>query len=137
MELAKKISEDPFKFIFVNEDDKKEGKIEELKKEYPYEVMRTDPPDTEEGKIVEEFFDLKDGKVQQGYKVVDDVNFYQRKINALEKDLSVDDYKIVKCYEYFLVNKPLPYDIVKLHEERQAKRDEINRLKTIINQLNK
>lgn len=137
MELAKVISENPLQFVFVGEDDKKENIIEELKKEYPYEVVRTEPPEVEEGKTIEEFFELMDGKVQQGYKIVDDINFYQQKINLLEKELDKDDYKITKAYEYSLVGKELPYDIKKLHGERQAKRDEINRLKDIINQFNK
>jgi hypothetical protein len=42
--------------------------------------------------------------------------------------IKVGDYKIIKCSEYQLAGKELPYDITELHAERQALRDEINKL---------
>lgn len=50
------------------------------------------------------------------------------KIKALKKGIESSDYQIIKCYEYALCNLPSPYDVTKLHEERQALRDEINEL---------
>lgn len=62
----------------------------------------------------------------------------EQEIEGMKQDLASSDYKITKSMEYFLVGllqyqgqvsdliKELPYDIVALHEERQAKRDEIN-----------
>ena len=44
----------------------------------------------------------------------------------LESQLSGGDYKIIKCAEAQAVGDPLPYDAVKLHADRQAKRDRIN-----------
>lgn len=52
-------------------------------------------------------------------------NSYIRKL--IEK-LEADDYKIIKCYESFLVGEEPPYDIKGLHEMRQSIRNEINRL---------
>lgn len=50
------------------------------------------------------------------------------KIKALKQEIESTDYQIIKCYEYALCNLPLPYDAIKLHEERQALRNEINEL---------
>ena len=47
-------------------------------------------------------------------------------IAFLESELSATDYKIIKCYEYSLAGLDLPYDISKLHQERQEIRDKIN-----------
>lgn len=55
------------------------------------------------------------------------------KIESLKQEIESSDYKIIKCYEYALCNLPLPYDVIKLHEERQAIRDEINELKKTLN----
>ena len=49
-------------------------------------------------------------------------------IAALKQEIESTDYQIIKCYEYALNNLPSPYDITKLHEERQALRDKINEL---------
>ena len=64
----------------------------------------------EHNKIVEEFAEI--GKEQE--------------IEGMKQDLASSDYKIIKCMECFLLGKELPYDLDKLHEERQSKRDEIN-----------
>jgi hypothetical protein len=47
-------------------------------------------------------------------------------ISFLKTQLTATDYKIIKCYEYSLVDLPAPYDITALHAERQALRDQIN-----------
>ena len=44
----------------------------------------------------------------------------------LKQQLADTDYQIIKCYEYQLVGLPLPYDIGRLHAERQLIRDLIN-----------
>lgn len=46
--------------------------------------------------------------------------------NALRES----DFKIIKSYEYSLVGKELPYDIVELHEQRQPLREKINQLES-------
>lgn len=50
----------------------------------------------------------------------------QDEINELKQKLADSDYKITKCQEYSLIGLELPYDVLKLHEERQKIRDEIN-----------
>ncbi len=58
-----------------------------------------------------------------------DPNFEDKqKLGQLRVELSESDYKIIKCYEYSLVGKELPYDIEALHTERQNVRNEINQL---------
>ena len=52
----------------------------------------------------------------------------QARIAELKAQLDGTDYKIIKCSECQLAGVELPYDIVALHAERQAIRDEINQL---------
>lgn len=52
----------------------------------------------------------------------------QAKIKELQSELNESDYKIIKCNEYKLAGLELPYDIEELHRQRQALRDEINKL---------
>lgn len=49
-------------------------------------------------------------------------------IQKLKKQLDDTDYKIIKCSEYSLAGKELPYDIEYLHAQRQAIRDRITEL---------
>lgn len=49
-------------------------------------------------------------------------------IAELKKQLSATDYKVIKCAECQLLGMEMPYDVADLHAERQAIRDEINRL---------
>lgn len=51
-------------------------------------------------------------------------------IDLLKRQIEETDYKVIKCHEYALVGKPLPYDIEAIHAERQAIRDRINKLQT-------
>ena len=48
-----------------------------------------------------------------------------RALKAYEKDLTDSDYKIIKCYEYSLAGLEMPYDIEKLHMEREKLREKI------------
>ena len=52
----------------------------------------------------------------------------KEEIQELKKQLDVTDYKIIKCSEYSLAGKELPYDIEYLHTQRQAIRDRITEL---------
>lgn len=46
-----------------------------------------------------------------------------------------DDYKIIKCYEAQLMNRPMPYNIGELISERDSKRAQINNLENQLEQL--
>lgn len=50
------------------------------------------------------------------------------KIRELKAQLSATDYKVIKCSECQLLGQEMPYDVDALHAERQAIRDEINKL---------
>lgn len=52
-------------------------------------------------------------------------------IETLKKALKDTDYKITKCSEYQLVGLELPYNVLELHLERQALRDQINALEAL------
>lgn len=49
-------------------------------------------------------------------------------IAELKAQLSATDYKVIKCSECQLLGMEMPYDVAALHAERQAIRDEINKL---------
>ena len=52
----------------------------------------------------------------------------QSRIVELKAELNATDYKIIKCSECSLAGAEMPYDVVALHAQRQAIRDEINKL---------
>lgn len=54
----------------------------------------------------------------------------QVEITQLKAELAASDYKIIKCAECDLANESAPYDIDKLHDERQVLRDKINELES-------
>lgn len=58
----------------------------------------------------------------------ENIEFKKHRISQLKMFISNTDYQILKCAEYQALGKDMPYDIAKLHEERQSFRDEINRL---------
>lgn len=101
--------------------------------------------DIDGGIEVKELPPMEDNKKMLAYKLenekwVFDENKYkeilsqeveeekQAKIKELQSKLNESDYKIIKCNEYKLAGLELPYDIEELHKQRQALRDEINKL---------
>lgn len=88
--------------------------------------------DLTKGKLVK-------GKMKHNDGTVEDVQLYildkpthtvppRVEIERLKAKLTATDYKVIKCSECQLTGEPMPYDITALHAERQAIRDEINRL---------
>lgn len=55
----------------------------------------------------------------------------EEQIDALKRELEATDYKIIKCSECQLLGAEMPYDVVAIHEERQAIRDKINALESV------
>ena len=49
-------------------------------------------------------------------------------VQQLKAQLGESDYKVIKCAEYQLAGLPLPYKLSTLHAERQAIRDQINKV---------
>lgn len=62
------------------------------------------------------------------YTIVDDgvEKPVAERIAELKNQLSATDYKVIKCAECQTLGQEMPYDVEKLHAERQAIRDEIN-----------
>ena len=91
--------------------------------------------DLEKGKLVKTKLYKKDGTVEDvmmytDIRTVPTVSTVPKsvKIRKLKEQLAATDYKVIKCAECQLLGEELPYDIIQLHAERQAIRDEINRL---------
>jgi hypothetical protein len=61
-------------------------------------------------------------------KEISDNNDKFTRINELKFLLEASDYKVTKCYEAKLLEKPMPYDLIALVSQRQSWRDEINEL---------
>lgn len=77
--------------------------------------------------------DRKSGKVIRSWKVEkNSSSLVLNKIDNLKKNLTKSDVKLNKCLEAQLLGTEMPYDVKSLISERQAKRDEINRLETLL-----
>jgi hypothetical protein len=57
------------------------------------------------------------------------------RLPELKKMLQDTDYKIIKCYEAFMRQLPLPYNLEELSAQRDAWREEINQLEQEIENL--
>lgn len=77
--------------------------------------------------------DRKSGKVIRSWKVEkNSISLVLNKIDNLKKNLTKSDVKLNKCLEAQLLGTEMPYDVKSLISERQAHRDEINRLETLL-----
>lgn len=52
-------------------------------------------------------------------------------LTLTKQQLADGDYRIIKCYEYQMTGLELPYDIVRLHTEKQQIRDKIAQLEEL------
>lgn len=99
-------------------------------KPYPFEAVVW--CDNNNAQIVEKTEIQNDEEVQY-YEIIKkpeptEEQVKQKHIVELKDELNSTDYKIIKCSECSLAGVTLPYDIEMLHAQRQAIRDEINRL---------
>ena len=87
----------------------------------------------EQMKIIDAGVERKATAEEEAY--IKKMHFYDEmmekkmELSSLEKQLSDGDYKIIKSYEYSLMNIEIPYDMEQLHSERQNIRDRINSLR--------
>lgn len=107
----------------------KDGKIYDIRKGV----------DTGEGTIL--YNGHEDEMRALGYKpytpepyVESQESILQREIDELSNSFN-DDYKIIKCYEAQLMNKPMPYNIGELINARDEKRSRINALEELLKEL--
>ena len=90
--------------------------------------------DLTNGRLAKGKFKHKDGTVEDVMMYIPNRTTPNRtipksvQIRKLKEKLSATDYKVIKCAECQLLGLDMPYDVDALHAERQAIRDEINRL---------
>lgn len=108
------------------------SRMTELRESGFLDFVTSEQPQVKSGQIAVDSFKIIDGKVVQSWEIKTDPEAIQTQINELKEQLSESDYRVTKCYECSLVGKTLPYDIQELHTERQAIRDEINRLESML-----
>lgn len=71
-------------------------------------------------------------KLQEKKQKIDNLN---SQISSLKDQLTASDYKIIKAYEYFLVDKEIEYDIDVVHTERDDLRKQVNALEQELHEL--
>jgi hypothetical protein len=90
-------------------------------------------------------------KQEIGFEIIDDGNgkpistvpldsinkesIKKRKIKEIKENLNSTDYKVTKCYEAFMRQLPLPYNLEELAAQRDAWRAEINQLEQELENL--
>lgn len=126
MELAKILPNGTIDLRYC--DPKIGSRVTELRNAGFLDFVASEQPQCDAGYIATDSFTIIDGKVVQSWETKIDTEAIQTQIDELKEQLTATDYKVTKCYESSLVGETLPYDIKALHAERQAIRDEINRL---------
>ena len=130
MELAKLMSTNEIELIFCP--DGHSEKIAEYKKNGYGEFVPGKQPEVEPGFVAADSFKTKKGKVVQSWEVKRDPTYTKKQIDELKAQLAATDYKIIKCIEASLTGEQLPYDPKVVHKQRQAIRDEVNRLQLLL-----
>jgi hypothetical protein len=82
---------------------------------------------------------------EEGYKEYNEDSFEVQKLlnipeknkqmEKLKKLLTETDYKVIKCYESFMRQQTLPYNLEELSAQRDAWREEINQLEQELAEL--
>ena len=73
-------------------------------------------------------------KQMEREKIESEIRCLVSRLDAPTSDIG--DWKVVKCYEAKLQDKPMPYDLEELMEERQKVRNRINELQEELEALN-
>ncbi|MEJ8769618.1 hypothetical protein [Prevotella sp. HCN-7019] len=117
--------------------------VDEQVAELPYGWKRVDAIDEASMQTVEDYmcivpvpYDAGD-HIAYKYEKRFDEQRVREEINREKSLLAGSDYKVIKCYEASLTGGNQPYDIVELQRERQAFRDRINRLESLLTVNNK
>lgn len=76
-----------------------------------------------------------DDHIGYTYEKIQNLAYYKNQIKALKEELDNTDYKVIKCYEAFLVGEAMPYNAQDLHTSRQSIRDKINSLEVDLKRL--
>ena len=130
MELAKILSDGTIDLRYCNPTNG--SRVTELRNAGFLDFVASDPPKCDAGYIAKDTVTIVDGKVVQSWEPKIAPETIETQIAELKDQLPATEYKVTKCYECSLVGETLPYDIQALHDERQAIRDEINRLEEML-----
>jgi len=76
-----------------------------------------------------------DDHIGYTYEKIQNLAYYKNQIKALKEELDNTDYKVIKCYEAFLIGEAMPYNAQDLHTSRQSIRDKINSLEVALKRL--
>ena len=102
--------------------------------EYSYYLVDVDCSYGEEVESIPEFTNVvkndTDGIIEYASWLSNEK--IKRELEITEYELQSSDFKVIKSYEYALVGKQPPYNIVELHEQRQPLREKINELESQI-----
>lgn len=99
--------------------------------------MRVKIKTREHGEVVEKWVEAEEAEAQATEPSEEELREMERaqvmcEINALKEELASSDYKVAKIAECGALGLPMPYDVEALHKERQAIRDRINELESIM-----
>ena len=72
----------------------------------------------------------EEAQIAVNEQVVDDNGLLLSEIERMKSELQESDYKVIKCAEAMTIGAEMPYNVTKLHNERQALRDKINELES-------
>jgi hypothetical protein len=86
---------------------------------FNYKKLKVENNEIIENKII---IDI-DTKQKQNLKIN-----LQLQISEIKIKLNDTDYKIIKCYESFMLQQPLPYNLEELSAQRDGWRAEINQI---------
>lgn len=71
-----------------------------------------------------------DGEVECRYMLSTDL--VEKEIDRLKKELTDSDYIVIKSYEAAMIGKSVEYNMSDIHASRQAIRDKLNELESLI-----
>lgn len=100
----------------------------EITKEYWSYLLK----EQEKGLLIKADINGKPILTEQEISKKDEIFF---KIGNIKHNLNSTDYQIIKCYEAFMRQLPLPYNLEKLTAQRDAWREEINQLEQELKNL--
>lgn len=107
----------------------------ELLEQYKPLIIEEKPVVSKDQEI-EPYYEIDNNVIVQRWEIVSkSVGHIIEEINTLKNTLVAGDYKIIKCYEYYMLGKPLPYDLKTLHENNETTRERINELENRLKDL--
>jgi len=106
-------------------------RIQQLAEYLPFEP--SDPPETSDTDNPLPYYEERSGVVIRAWEIqANEPARIAAKIESLKVELAGTDYQVVKAYEYTMAGIPCEYDPLTLYKQRQAIRNQIDTLKTLL-----